>query len=149
LKERIIIMSGIKHTWAGILVIALTVTGLLAGPETTLPIEVLKQYDPEVLAGKRPMWVGIYDKDIDDLREHPKLSGDQAKLIFDPDKLSDEGKIIVTEWLRGGHMPVYLEDQDIEKYASLLGIECRKFPVTGDPKPVALLISKDTRTSGK
>ncbi len=131
-----------KFSWTVMLTLVLGCTVALGGAEATIRLEILKQYDPDVVNAKRPSWSGIREADILDLREHPKRDADLAKLMFDPTKLSDEQKEIITKWVRGGHNKLFLTGANIARYAGILGIEHSEIRVSGGSGSIPLLLSK-------
>jgi len=85
-----------------------------------IPPEVLKQMDPDIRSGKRPIFTTINQGDIFGLRENPKFEADFVKFNFAVSNLSTVQQRIIGNWIRAGHNAVYLADTDIYKYASLL-----------------------------
>jgi hypothetical protein len=86
-----------------------------------IPPEVLKQMDPDIRSGKRPIFATINQGDIFGLRENPRFEADFVKFSFAVDKLSTVQQRIVENWIRAGHNTVYLSDSDVNKHAALLG----------------------------
>lgn len=92
-----------------------------ADDKDTIPPEILKQYDPDIRAGKRPTLGFIRQGDIFGLRDNPTFKEDCVRFDFDPAKLSSVQREIIQNWVKAGHAKVYLRDDDIRKYAPLLG----------------------------
>ena len=90
--------------------------------ERTIPPEVLKQYCPEVLSGRRPVYAVIRQKDILALRERPKFHADLVRLDFDPESVSSVQRDILLKWVASGHNSVLLIGEDLRKYGPLLGL---------------------------
>jgi len=85
-----------------------------------IPPEVLKQMDPDILAGKRPSFAEVSQGDIFGLREKPKLDADFVRLNFDVDLLSTVQREIVEKWIRSGANRILLQGSAINMYVSLL-----------------------------
>ena len=85
-----------------------------------IPPEVLKQMDPDIRSGKRPIFATINQGDIFGLRENPRFEADFVRFNFGVSTLSTVQQRIIENWIRTGHNTVHLPDSDIYKYASLL-----------------------------
>ena len=85
-----------------------------------IPPEILKQYNLDILSGKRPTIAKISQGEIFGLRENPKVHADFVRLDIDPGKLSSVQKAILREWAQSGANNVVLIKDDIPKYANLL-----------------------------
>lgn len=104
------------------LVMMLLNAGLVsaANDADLIPPEVLKQMDPDIRSGKRPIFATINQGDIFGLREKPKFEADFVKFDFDVSKLSTVQQQIIENWIRTGHNTVYLLDDEIAKYSILV-----------------------------
>ncbi len=85
-----------------------------------IPPEVLKQMDPDIRSGKRPIFTTINQGDIFGLRENPIFEADFVRFNFGVSNLSTVQQRIIENWIRAGHNTVYMSDTGIYKYASLL-----------------------------
>ena len=125
--------SALSVVWIT-MVLALSGTGLAKEPGAkdpdvkdpgakdadVIPPEILKQMDPQILSGKRPIIETIRQKDIFALRSKPKIKADFVTFEFDVSKLSSVQREIMYKWIRGGHNTVYLEGAQIYAHAALL-----------------------------
>lgn len=76
--------------------------------EETIPSQILKKYNLEVVLGKRPKFAIVRNTDIQDLKEHPVQGGDLVLLKLRPLELSSAQREIVTNWVKRG-AKVYLD----------------------------------------
>ena len=86
----------------------------------TIPPEILKQMDPDILTGKRPFFATLRQGEIFGLRDQPKFKGDFVRLDFELKKLSIVQRNIVQKWMRSGTNRIFLKDEDCIKYSDLL-----------------------------
>lgn len=70
--------------------------------EKTIPPEILRRYDPDVVSGKRPKIVTITQAMIFSLRQEPDRGGDYYRLGFEPEELSSAQQEILREWISHG-----------------------------------------------
>jgi len=85
-----------------------------------IPPEVLKQMDPDIRSGKRPIFATINQGDIFGLRDNPRFEADFVQFNFAVTDISTVQQRIIENWIRAGHNTVYLSHTDIYKYAPLL-----------------------------
>jgi len=129
-----------KRLCNSILVLATIVIGLsisvtmAANDADLIPPEVLKQMDPDIRSGKRPTFATIRQGDIFGLRQNPKFKEDFVRFDFDVTKLSTVQNRIVENWIRSGYNPVYMVNEDFQKYSLFL-------------KPSKFLSSSTSKTS--
>jgi hypothetical protein len=108
------------------LVTIVTITALFSRQECVaadrdlIPPEVLKQMDPDILSGKRPIFATIRQADIFGLRTKPRRNADFVKFDFDPSKLSSVQRAIIEKWIRSGANDVYFSDVAIMKYSAFV-----------------------------
>ena len=114
-----------KYLYMTLAVLAIWLCDLpaaLADPTDTIPPEILKQFDKDILSGKRPTFASIKKEDIFGLRQKPKKDADLVFLSFNVSELSTVQREIVAKWLRSGSNRILLRGADIEKYRGLLDI---------------------------
>ena len=58
-------------------------TTRIPDPPVSIPPEIVKQYDPDILSGKRPSFETLRNGDIFSLRDKPKLDADFVRLALD------------------------------------------------------------------
>jgi hypothetical protein len=80
----------------------------LAG-SATIPPEIEKQFDPNVLSGKKPKTLMLMQSMILGLQEQPKLDADAVTIGFDYRTLSAAQKAALENWFQTGSNKVYLD----------------------------------------
>lgn len=88
----------------------------------TIPPEILKQYNLDVLFGKRPTIAKMAQGDIFSLRTTPVFKADFVRFSFKPHNLSKVQRDILQKWLKDGHNNVILIGTDRTAYAKLCGV---------------------------
>ena len=76
---------------------------------STIPPEIEKQFDPDMLSGKRPKTVMLMQSMILGLQEQPKLDADVVTIGFDYRGLSAAQKAALENWFRTGSNKVYFD----------------------------------------
>lgn len=104
-----------------VLVIAVTAVAY-AEFAKTIPPEVLKQFDKDIVSGKRPSIGKLTQGDIFGLRNNPVFKEDFVRFTFDPTQLSTVQKDIFLKWLDRGYNRVLLQGNDLKTYAALSGV---------------------------
>jgi hypothetical protein len=102
-----------------IIILTFLVFNLFADDTETIPPEILKQMNKEILEGKRPTIHQLRQGEIFSLRENPKFQTDFVTFDFDIEKISSVQMEILENWIRSGNNKIYLEDLQILKYISL------------------------------
>lgn len=77
--------------------------------DSTLPPELGKQFDPDILSGKRPKTVILMQSMILGLRDQPKLDADVVTIGFTFSSLSAAQKTALQNWFQTGSNKVYLD----------------------------------------
>jgi hypothetical protein len=77
--------------------------------ESTIPPEIEKQFDPNVLNGTRPKTVILMQSMILGLRDQPKLDADIVTIGFDYRGLSPAQRGVLENWFRTGSNKVYFD----------------------------------------
>jgi hypothetical protein len=77
--------------------------------ESTMPPEIEKQFDPNVLNGTRPKKVILMQSMILGLRDQPKLDADIVTIGFDYRGLSPAQRGVLENWFQTGSNKVYLD----------------------------------------
>jgi hypothetical protein len=77
--------------------------------DSTLPPEVEKQYDPDILSGKRPKTVVLMQSMILGLRDQPKLDADVVTIGFTFSSLQPAQRTALANWFQTGSNKVYLD----------------------------------------
>lgn len=127
------------------LVLVLAAPGIvLAAPQDTIPPEILKQFDKDILSGKRPKIAKMAQGNIFSLRTNPKFDADFVRLAFNPGKLSKVQKEIFAKWLEGGHSKILLLGVDKKTYAAILGVQAHMHS-SKKPKHYPLEINSRTQ----
>ena len=86
---------------------------------STIPPEVLEQYDPKVVDDTQRTVVVITQAMIWQLRDERPVSGDVYRFNLDPAKLSTVQKEIIRHWLSDGHTVLLWGEKDVNTYAQL------------------------------
>ena len=89
---------------------------------SSIPPDILRQMDPDLVSGKRPRVVTIKQDDIFGLRDNPRRDADFVTFDLDIAKLSTAQRNILDAWLRAGHNKLLLVADQIPKYDSLFGV---------------------------
>lgn len=84
-----------------------TLGSLAAG--SAIPPEIEKQFDPDILSGKRPKTVILMQSMILGLREQPKLDADIVTIGFTYSSLSAAQRTVLENWFQTGTNKVYLD----------------------------------------
>lgn len=93
------------------------------GPDnSSIPPDILSQFDPGLVSGKRPKISVLKREEIFGLREAPRREADFVTLQFPPAELSTAERNILDAWIRGGHNRVLLIGPDVATYAVILGV---------------------------
>ncbi len=92
----------------------------LAGYEETIPPEILRRYEPEIVSNKRPVVVRITQAMIWGLRDQPDQGGDVYSFDLDPAKLSSVQVDVIRRWVRDGRKILFWGYADARKYCMLL-----------------------------
>lgn len=77
--------------------------------DSALPPEVEKQFDPDILSGKRPKTVILMQSMILGLRDQPKLDADVVTIGFTFSSLSAAQKTALQNWFQTGSNKVYFD----------------------------------------
>jgi hypothetical protein len=77
--------------------------------DSALPPEVEKQFDPDVLSGKRPKTVILMQSMILGLRDQPKLDADVVTIGFTFSSLQPAQRTALANWFQTGSNKVYLD----------------------------------------
>jgi hypothetical protein len=77
--------------------------------DTPIPHEIEKQFDPDLLNGKRPKTVILMQSMILGLRDQPKLDADFVTIGFNYSSLSPAQKTTLENWFQTGTNKVYLD----------------------------------------
>ena len=77
--------------------------------DSAMPPEVEKQFDPDILSGKRPKTVILMQSMILGLRDQPKLDADVVTIGFTFSGLSQAQKTALGNWFQTGGNKVYLD----------------------------------------
>lgn len=95
----------------------------IADDADVIPPEILRQMDPDILTGKRPVIHKLKQTEIFGLRENPEFKADFVTFDFDPGKTSSVQEEILRNWIKSGANKLYFEDANIVKYSRLLGLQ--------------------------
>lgn len=101
-------------------VISVGAQDMLQTYQRLIPPEILKRYDADIVAGKRPRFVTISEKMIWDLRTQPNQGGDVYNFNLDPSALSSVQIDVIREWIRNGGRVVLWGQESVAKYISML-----------------------------
>lgn len=77
--------------------------------DPSIPPDIEKQFDPDVLSGKRPKTVVLMQSMILNLANQPKLDADVVTLGFTYSSLSAAQKTALGNWFQTGSNKVYLD----------------------------------------
>lgn len=77
--------------------------------DSALPPEVEKQFDPDILSGKRPKTVILMQSMILGLRDQPKLDADVVTIGFTFSSLQPAQRTALANWFQTGSNKVYLD----------------------------------------
>ena len=89
--------------------------------DSAMPPELEKQFDPDVLSGKRPKTVILMQSMILGLRDQPKLDADVVTIGFSYSSLAPAQKTALENWFRTGSHKVYLDLKPSNIYDTLSG----------------------------
>ena len=89
--------------------------------DSAMPPEIEKQFDPDVLSGKRPTTVILMQSMILGLRDQPKLDADIVTIGFNYSGLSRAQKGVLETWFRTGSNKVYLDLKPSNIYDTISG----------------------------
>jgi hypothetical protein len=76
---------------------------------STIPPEIEKQFDPNVLSGKRPKTIMLMQSMILGLQDQPKLDADVVTIGFDYKGLSAAQNAALENWFQTGSNKVYFD----------------------------------------
>ena len=105
-----------KAIAAVIFVFALAGIAATVGYADMIPPEIFRQYDPDIVNGKRPVVVRITQSMISSLPDKPDQGGDVYSFNLDPDEMSSAEKYIIRRWVMDGHKIMLWGFEDAEKY---------------------------------
>src|SRR5512135_2454115 len=77
--------------------------------DLALPPEVEKQFDPDILSGKRPKTIILMQSMILGLRDQPKLDADVVTIGFTFSSLSQAQRTVLGNWFQTGSNKVYFD----------------------------------------
>jgi hypothetical protein len=77
--------------------------------DSAMPPEVEKQFDPEILSGKRPKTVILMQSMILGLRDQPKLDADVVTIGFTFSSLQPAQRTALQNWFQTGSNKVYFD----------------------------------------
>jgi hypothetical protein len=98
------------NKFAVLIVVALFLPSLKClAADATMPPEIEKQFDPDVLSGKRPKTVILMQSMILGLQEQPKLDADVVTIGFTFSSLSQPQRTALQNWFQTGSNKVYFD----------------------------------------
>jgi hypothetical protein len=89
--------------------------------DSAIPPEIEKQFDPDVLSGKRPKTVILMQSMILGLRDQPALDADIVTIGFSYSTLSPAQKGVLENWFRAGNNKVYFDLRPSNIYDTVSG----------------------------
>jgi hypothetical protein len=96
--------------------------------DSAIPPEVEKQFDPDVLSGKRPKTVILMQSMILGLRDQPKLDADIVTIGFTYSTLSQAQRSVLENWFQTGSNKVYLDLRPSNIYDTASGRATASMP---------------------
>jgi hypothetical protein len=96
--------------------------------DSAIPPEIEKQFDPDVLSGKRPKTVILMQSMILGLREQPKLDADFVTIGFTYSGLSQAQRSALESWFQTGSNKVYLDLRPSNIYDTASGRSISAMP---------------------
>ena len=122
--------------------------------DNTIPPEILRQYNSDVLSDKRPKLVTINQSMIWALRDQPDQGGDVYNLDLDTEKISTIQKKILIDWVKEGRNIFLWGAETCYKYKAFFdgltwglsdkneSVQLSKHPVNTDCSSLNFLYSK-------
>ena len=89
--------------------------------DSAIPPEIEKQFDADVLSGKRPKTVILMQSMILGLRDQPALDADIVTIGFNYSSLSPAQKGVLENWFRAGNNKVYFDLRPSNIYDTVSG----------------------------